>query len=81
MRKKSRVDVVWHRMKDMVKDEINVIVKESGGMHEATNEECFKYRTTAAKRVYLALSADERAKIDKETQEENVIAPPDVQKK
>ena len=68
-RKKSRVDVVWMFMKEKVMEEINAMVREDGGDEEATAEEIFKYRTTAAKRVFESLSVDDQSLIQKRIQE------------
>ena len=56
-------------MKEKVMEEINAMVREDGGDEEATAEEIFKYRTTAAKRVFESLSVDDQSLIQKRIQE------------
>lgn len=68
-------------MKDEVKEEVKNILKEKGHIDEATNDDYFKYRNTAAKRIYEQLSDDEKAKIDEECESGNVISPVDIQQR
>jgi len=77
-RKKSRIDVVWMTMKGRVKDEINAMVKEAGGTHEATEDDIFKYRTAATKRVFLDLTLDEQADILKKVVMDDVVVPDEI---
>jgi hypothetical protein len=65
-------------MKETVKDEINVMVKEAGGTHPPTDEDIFKYRTAAAKRVFLSLSLDKQAEILRKIEEGGDIVPNDI---
>ena len=65
-------------MKERVKDEINAMVVEAGGTHEATNIDTFKFRTTAAKRVYLGLTLEEQADIQKKIDMDDVIVPDEI---
>jgi len=81
-RKKSPLDVLWHRNKEAVIDELKSILKEKGRLDdEPTNNDIFIYRVSAAKRVYDQLNPDERAKIDKESSEGNIESPPEVQRR
>jgi len=80
-RKKSRVDVVWMNMKEKVIEEINVMVREDGGEGDATAEEIFKYRTTAAKRVFEGLSVDDKSVIMKNIEDGGDNVPIDIKQK
>ena len=71
VRKKSKLDIVWHEMRQACQDEIIAI----GGNAFAT-------RTTAAKRVYEGLTLDQRRKFD--TMAEwlaDRVNPPEVQRR
>lgn len=52
-------------MKDRVLEEIDQMVKEKHGTDKADKEQIFSLRTTAAKNVFLRLSADEQAAIER----------------
>jgi hypothetical protein len=61
-------------------DELRVILKEKGRTDEPNKNDIFKYRTTAAKRVYDRLSPEEQTKIDIECIND-IVSPPDVQRR
>jgi len=56
-------------MKEKVMEEINAMVKEDGGEGEATAVEIFRYRTSAAKRVFESLSMDDQSIIKKKIED------------
>ena len=71
MRKKSKLDIVWHEMHQACQDEIIAM----GG-------DAFGSRTTAAKRVYEGLSLNEKRKIDIIVERlAERVNPPEVQQK
>ena len=80
-RKKSRLDIVWMEMKDKVKDEILVMMREEGITSEATAEDIFKRRTAAAKRVFLSLSQDDQAAIQKKIDDRTDVVPDEIKQK
>lgn len=65
----------------MVMDELKIILKEKGRTDEPTDDDIFKNRLSAAKRVYERLSVDDRAKIDKESVDTTTVSPPEVQRR
>lgn len=75
------MDVVWSQMQARVIDEINGIVKEDGRTDDATKQEIFKLRTSAAKRVFLGLSLDEQDMILKKIEEGGDVVPMDVKQR
>jgi len=71
VRKKSKLDIVWHEMRQACQDEIIAM----GG-------DAFATRTTAAKRVYQGLSLDERQKINIIVERSaDRVNPPEVQRR
>lgn len=60
---------------------VNDILMEQGVTEEATQTDIFRYRTAAARRVYLGLSTDEQAAILKMIEEREDIVPPEVKQK
>ena len=71
MRKKSKLDIVWHEMRQACQDEIIAI-----------RGDAFATRTTAAKRVYEGLTLDQRRKIDTMAERSaDRVNPPEVQRR
>lgn len=68
-------------MQGKVVEVVNDMLKEQGVTDEATQAEILKYRTAAAKRVYLNLTADEQAAILKQIERREDIVPPEVKQK
>jgi hypothetical protein len=68
-------------MQERVVKEINAMVREDGGTEEATPEQIFKLRTSAAKRVFLGLSLVEQQMIMKKIEEGGDIVPVDVKQR
>ncbi|KAF8816594.1 hypothetical protein BYT27DRAFT_7248032 [Phlegmacium glaucopus] len=79
--KKSQIDIVWREMEDKVVEVVNAMVAEDGRTEPATQDEIFKYRTAAARKVLDNLSADKKALIDKKRETGNDPVPSDMQDK
>jgi hypothetical protein len=68
-------------MKEKVIDEVRVIVNEKesndeGEKREPTRDERFRYRTTAARKVYDKMSADEKIVIQGKVEKQVVDTSP-----
>jgi hypothetical protein len=68
-------------MKDKVKDEILAMMREEGITSEATAEDIFKRRTAAAKRVFLSLSPDDQAAVQKKIDDRTDVVPDEIKQK
>jgi hypothetical protein len=74
-RKKSRLNIIWMEMKERVKNEIIVMMKEEGLTSDLTAKDIFKHQTAAAKQVFLSLSPDDQAVIQKKIDNRTDIVP------
>lgn len=68
-------------MQETVIEKINAIVREGGEKSEASTKDIFKYRTAAAKEVFLSLSPDEQAIMLKKIEDGGYSVPVDVQQR
>lgn len=68
-------------MKDMVKEEISAMMREEGITTEPTAEDIFKRRTAAAKRVFLSLSPDDQASVQKKIVNRTDVVPDEIKQK
>lgn len=68
-------------MKEKVIEEINAMVTEDGGEGDATAEQIFKYRTSAAKKVFEGLSVDDQSVILKKIDDGGDNVPIDIKQK
>jgi hypothetical protein len=67
VRRISRIEVVWRRQREEVECEVQKMIHEKG--LESTPQECFQYRTSAAKRVYHRMDEEKKQEIMQVIQE------------
>lgn len=65
----SRIEVVWRRQREEVESEVQKMICEKG--LESTPQQCFQYRTSAAKRLYHRMDEEEKQEIMQLIQEYN----------